>query len=290
MKRLLDVLREDLHLTGTKEGCGEGECGSCSVRMNGELVNSCLVPVLQAEGAAIQTVEGLALDGELHPLQQAFLQHGGAQCGICTPGMLMAAAQLLAHTPSPQRWPRFAKALAGNLCRCTGFMRIFESVAAAAGELNQETASASTRGSTPCAVMPAMHDLVAPGSLGAVLDLLAAEPGKWTPIAGGTELMVAFSAGRLAAPKLVSLWGIRRSALHRDNARQSIVIGAAATFLDLRGHAVIAADLPLLAQALQAGSAPLPTRAAPRLAEILSMARRPQILRRRCWPTTQRSR
>src|ERR1700690_4631036 len=83
MKRLLDVLREDLGLTGAKEGCGEGECGSCSVRMNGELVNSCLVPVLQAEGADIQTVEGLAINGELHPLQEAFLCHGGAQCGIC---------------------------------------------------------------------------------------------------------------------------------------------------------------------------------------------------------------
>jgi len=91
MKRLLDVLREDLGLTGTKEGCGEGECGSCSVRMNGELVNSCLVPVLQADGARIETVEGLAIDAELHPLQKAFLECGGAQCGICTPGMLMAA-------------------------------------------------------------------------------------------------------------------------------------------------------------------------------------------------------
>ena len=101
MKRLLDVLREDLHLTGTKEGCGEGECGSCSVRMNGELVNSCLVPVLQAEGAEIQTVEGLALEGKLHPLQEAFLHHGGAQCGICTPGMLMASAHLLANSPHP---------------------------------------------------------------------------------------------------------------------------------------------------------------------------------------------
>src|SRR5580692_3450465 len=89
MKRLLDVLREDLRLTGSKEGCGEGECGSCSVRMNGELVNSCLVPILQAQGARIQTVEGLAIDGDLHPLQQAFLHCGGAQCGICTPGMLM---------------------------------------------------------------------------------------------------------------------------------------------------------------------------------------------------------
>jgi aerobic carbon-monoxide dehydrogenase small subunit len=131
MKRLLDVLREDLRLTGTKEGCGEGECGSCSVRMNGELVNSCLVPALQAEGASIQTVEGLACDGALHPLQQAFLACGGAQCGICTPGMLMAASQLLVQNPHPTM-AEIREGLAGNLCRCTGFIRIFESVIAAA--------------------------------------------------------------------------------------------------------------------------------------------------------------
>ena len=133
MKRLLDVLREDMHLTGTKEGCGEGECGSCSVRMNGELVNSCLVPVLQAEGADIQTVEGLAESGALHPLQQAFLDCGGAQCGICTPGMLMAATQLLSINPHPSL-AEIREGLAGNLCRCTGFIRIFESVIAAAAE------------------------------------------------------------------------------------------------------------------------------------------------------------
>ncbi|MGD0629158.1 MAG: (2Fe-2S)-binding protein [Terracidiphilus sp.] len=131
MKRLLDVLREDLHLTGTKEGCGEGECGSCSVRMNGELVNSCLVPVLQAEGADIQTVEGLATSGALHPLQQAFLDCGGAQCGICTPGMLMAATQLLSINPHPCM-AEIREGLAGNLCRCTGFKRIFDSVITAA--------------------------------------------------------------------------------------------------------------------------------------------------------------
>lgn len=133
MKRLLDVLRNDLHLTGAKEGCGEGECGSCSVRMNGELVNSCLVPVLQADGAQIQTVEGLARDGQLHPLQAAFVQCGGAQCGICTPGMLMAAAHLLATNPHPSL-KEIREGLAGNLCRCTGFIRIFESVVAAAAE------------------------------------------------------------------------------------------------------------------------------------------------------------
>jgi carbon-monoxide dehydrogenase small subunit len=131
MKRLLDVLREDLHLTGTKEGCGEGECGSCSVRMNGELVNSCLVPVLQAEGADIQTVEGLCAGGALHPLQQAFLDCGGAQCGICTPGMILAAYQLLGKKATPAL-EDIQEGLAGNLCRCTGSAQIFEAVARAA--------------------------------------------------------------------------------------------------------------------------------------------------------------
>jgi carbon-monoxide dehydrogenase small subunit len=139
IKRLLDVLREDLRLTGTKEGCGEGECGSCSVRMNGELVNSCLVPALQADGATIQTVEGLACNGELHPLQAAFLACGGAQCGICTPGMLMAATHLLARNPHPGM-ADIREGLAGNLCRCTGFIRIFESVVAAAAGTPQDRA------------------------------------------------------------------------------------------------------------------------------------------------------
>ena len=138
MKRLLDVLREDLQLTGTKEGCGEGECGSCSVRLNGELVNSCLVPALQAANARIETVEGLARDSVLHPLQKAFLQCGGAQCGICTPGMLMAAKHLLTHNPHPTM-EQIREGLAGNLCRCTGFMRIFESVLLAAIDTGQET-------------------------------------------------------------------------------------------------------------------------------------------------------
>jgi len=137
MKRLLDVLRENLHLTGAKEGCGEGECGSCSVIMNGELVNSCLVPVLQAEGRSITTIEGVAhltAEGEmLHPIQQCFLERGGAQCGICTPGMILATQHLLSKYPQPTLL-QIQEGLAGNLCRCTGYMRIFDAVEQAAAE------------------------------------------------------------------------------------------------------------------------------------------------------------
>ena len=131
MARLLDVLREDLGLTGVKEGCGEGECGACSVLIDGELVNSCLVPVLQVDACRITTIEGVAEHGALHRVQQAFLQHGGAQCGICTPGMILAAIALLERNPRPSL-DDVREGLAGNLCRCTGYMRIFESVARAA--------------------------------------------------------------------------------------------------------------------------------------------------------------
>jgi len=127
MARLLDVLREDLHLTGTKEGCGEGECGACTVKLNGEIVNSCLVPVAQAAGASITTIEGVAQGDQLHAVQQAFIEHGGAQCGICTPGMILAAVDLLERNPAPTE-ADIRNGLAGNLCRCTGYMKIFESV------------------------------------------------------------------------------------------------------------------------------------------------------------------
>jgi carbon-monoxide dehydrogenase small subunit len=131
MKRLLDVLREDLHLTGTKEGCGEGECGACAVLVNGELVNSCLIPVLQVSGARICTIEGVSTEGKLHSIQQCFLEEGGAQCGICTPGMILATHHLLERHPNPTM-EDIQEGLAGNLCRCTGYMRIFEAVLKAA--------------------------------------------------------------------------------------------------------------------------------------------------------------
>ena len=131
MKRLLDVLREDFRLTGAKEGCGEGECGACAVLINGDLVNSCLVPVLQVEGADITTIEGLAIDEKFHPIQRCFLEEGGAQCGICTPGMILATHHLLEKHPQPTL-SQIQEGLNGNLCRCTGYVRIFNAVQQAA--------------------------------------------------------------------------------------------------------------------------------------------------------------
>lgn len=131
MTRLLDTLRHELGLTGAKEGCGEGECGSCSVLLDGRLVNSCLIPTLQARDADIVTIEGFAKEGKLNDVQEAFLQCGGAQCGICTPGMVLAVAHLLDKKPQPTT-EEIREGLSGNLCRCTGYMQIFDAVEDAA--------------------------------------------------------------------------------------------------------------------------------------------------------------
>jgi aerobic carbon-monoxide dehydrogenase small subunit len=138
MRRLLDVLREDLGLTGTKEGCGEGECGACSVLLDGQVVDSCLVPICQVEGRIVRTVEGLSLAarewGSLDALQEAFLETGGAQCGICTPGMLMAARAYLDAGGTADEGA-IREAIAGNLCRCTGYTKIVEAIAMVATPL-----------------------------------------------------------------------------------------------------------------------------------------------------------
>jgi carbon-monoxide dehydrogenase small subunit len=124
---LVEVLRDQLELTGTKVACGEGECGACTVLLDGQPVNSCLVPALKAQGREVMTVEGLAPLGELHPLQKAFVEHGAVQCGYCTPGMLMSAKALLDHNPSPTE-EEVRLAISGNLCRCTGYAKIVEAI------------------------------------------------------------------------------------------------------------------------------------------------------------------
>jgi carbon-monoxide dehydrogenase small subunit len=136
MARLLDVLRDDAGLTGVKEGCGEGECGACSVELDGEIVNSCLVPALQVEGATLRTIEGVATGDQLHAVQQAFITYGGAQCGICTPGMVLAAVNLLKRNPHATE-TEIRAGLSGNLCRCTGYTKIFAAVMAACRDMDR---------------------------------------------------------------------------------------------------------------------------------------------------------
>jgi carbon-monoxide dehydrogenase small subunit len=133
-RTLLEVIREELGLTGTKEGCGVGECGACTVIMGGKAVNSCLVLAAEADGKEITTIEGLAQGDKLHPLQQAFIDHGGFQCGFCTPGMIMSAKALLEANPRPSE-AEIRKGISGNFCRCTGYTKIIESIKAAAEDM-----------------------------------------------------------------------------------------------------------------------------------------------------------
>jgi carbon-monoxide dehydrogenase small subunit len=133
--RLLDLIRDDLHLTGTKEGCGKGECGACTVIMNGELVASCLILAPQTDGAVITTIEGIG-DGEnLDPIQEAFVETGAVQCGFCTPGMILAAKKLLEENPHPDE-EEIKRGISGNLCRCTGYQKIFDAIKLAANRLS----------------------------------------------------------------------------------------------------------------------------------------------------------
>ena len=136
-RTLLEVIREDLGLSGTKEGCGLGECGACTVIMEGRAVNSCLVLAAEADGKQITTIEGLADGDKLHPLQQAFVDHGGLQCGFCTPGMIMSAKALLDENPTPSE-EEIKRGIAGNLCRCTGYTKIIESIKAAAENMEEK--------------------------------------------------------------------------------------------------------------------------------------------------------
>jgi len=128
---LVDLLRDHIGLTGTKKGCEIGECGACTVIMNGKTVNSCLVLAVQADGAEITTIEGVANNGDLHPVQQAFLEHDAVHCGFCTPGMVLSAINLLNHNPNPTEF-EIREAIAGNLCRCTGYQQIVEAIQSAA--------------------------------------------------------------------------------------------------------------------------------------------------------------
>lgn len=268
-RRLLDVLRLDMGLAGTKEGCGEGECGTCAVLLDGELVNSCLVPVGQAAGREVITVEGLAADGRLAPVQASFLELGGTQCGMCTPGMLLAAQALL-MSGGPSGDADIRAAIAGNLCRCTGYTRIIESIEAVAeaglpGAAAASGADGAGDGRPALEVSAAVRlgpevPLVRPTSLPEALARLAADP-ELRPVAGGTDLMVEAAAEpghRRPLLDLSALDELRVIGVGRDE----LVLGALTTWEELRHSPIVSGALPVLAEvALTMGAVAIRNRA-----------------------------
>jgi xanthine dehydrogenase small subunit len=255
-ERLLDTLRIDLGLVGTKEGCGEGECGACTVLVDGMPVLSCLVPVGQVEGRDVRTVEGLADDGRLDPVQAAFVDTGGVQCGICTPGILMSARAFLDSGAEPTD-AAIREVIAGNLCRCTGYMKVVDAIALAATTAPREVAGGLPE--VPRELPgPALRPGIEPGSdvrvgpafarpttLAEAYALLA--EGTWRPIAGGTDVMVDLAGSRPDPRGLLDLTGIDElRGVRMDGDR--LVIGATATYTDLRRSPLVAEHLPAIAE------------------------------------------
>lgn len=238
-RRLLDVLRDELRLTGAKEGCGKGECGACTVIVDGQAADSCLMMAYQADGSVIETIEGLGEPGAMHPLQEAFVDRGGVQCGVCIPGMIMAAKALLDGDPSPAP-EKVRLGLAGNLCRCTGYTKIFEAVNQAA-----RTPAAKVEAHPPAPAAPSYYR---PRSLYDAIEVLAQRAGEMRPVAGGTDVLVKAKDGQqdrgllfdvTAVPELK---GIEERAGH-------LWIGAASTHTEIMESPLVARWLPALHQA-----------------------------------------
>jgi carbon-monoxide dehydrogenase small subunit/xanthine dehydrogenase small subunit len=234
--RLLDVLREDLRLTGAKEGCGKGECGACTVILDGKAVDSCLMMAYQADGAVVETIEGLAHGERLHPLQDAFIEKGGVQCGICIPGMVLAAKALLDRNPGPG-YEEIREGLAGNLCRCTGYTKIFEAVARAVGVASARPDRA--------AIPPAAPGYYRPRSLEEALEILAQRPGDARPVAGGTDVLVKAKDGAESRDALFDIMGVPelRGIEERGD---HLWIGAGSTHTEMMGSALVARHVPAL--------------------------------------------
>ena len=273
-RRLLDVLRDDLGMTGTKEGCGEGECGACSVLLDGRVVNSCLVPIDQVEGCDVRTVEALSEDARLGLLRDAFLRSGAVQCGFCTPGMLVSAAAFLASGRDVSD-EAVREAIAGNLCRCTGYTKIVEAIRVAAEDGNRPAilpsgpeapAPPPLRAPVRRADDPGRPPVVRPRALAEALDLLARE--RYRLLAGGTDLMVALeSQTAVSGVPLLDLWpldelrGIAVVAAEDASWAPYLEIGALTTYADLRSSPIVQEHLPAFgAMAATVGAAQIQNR------------------------------
>jgi carbon-monoxide dehydrogenase small subunit/xanthine dehydrogenase small subunit len=235
-QRLLDLLRDDLRLTGAKEGCGKGECGACTVLLDGQPVDSCLALAYQADGARVDTIEGLADGAGLHPLQDAFVELGGVQCGICIPGMVLAAQALLAGAPAAS-YDEIRAGLAGNLCRCTGYTKIFAAVARAAG-----TAAAPPTAKSPA---PAAPGYFRPRTLEEALEILAQRGHEVRPVAGGTDILVKARDGRPERSALFDLTAVRELKGIEDRG-EHVYLGAGATHSEMVASPLLQRWVPAL--------------------------------------------
>ncbi len=236
-QRLIDVLRDDLRLTGAKEGCGKGECGACTVLVNGQAVDSCLMMAYQADGTAVETIEGLVDEGRLHPLQDAFIEKGGVQCGICIPGMVLAAKALLDARPEATV-DDIRHALAGNLCRCTGYTKIFAAVVQAA------TVPRPRRERPPLPAGSASPS-IRPRTLEEAIEILAQRPDEIRLLAGGTDVLVQAKDGVVARGVLFDLTAVRE--LHGIEERgDHLWVGSATTHTKMMASPLVARFAPAL--------------------------------------------
>ncbi len=251
LKRLLDILRDDLGLFGTKEGCGEGECGACAVLLDGRLVNACLVPALQLPGRDVRTIEGLGSAEEPDPVQKAFMQEGAAQCGFCIPGMVMAGRALLNKRPRPSR-DEVRRALAGNLCRCTGYERIFRAIDTAAAWEEED------RGGPAQEVVPTVRGVT---KLADALEMLEAHGESVTIVAGATDLFVDLKLGAVKPERLLDVTGIEELGRIREE-DEALVIGAAVTFAQCLDDPLMQARYPAVCtMAAEVGAVAIQNRA-----------------------------
>jgi xanthine dehydrogenase small subunit len=238
-RRLLDVLRENLRLTGAKEGCGKGECGACTVLVDGAAADSCLMMACQADGAVLETIEGLADGEKLHPLQDAFIEEGGVQCGICIPGMVLAGKALLDQQPDADL-DAIRQGLAGNLCRCTGYAKIFAAVARARGTPAPRTPPAAAPAASPVSHRPR--------TLEAALELLSMHEGAVRPLAGGTDILVRARDAQQCRAALLDLTAVP-DLKGIEERRGELWIGAGSTHTEMLRSSLVARYAPALPQA-----------------------------------------